>query len=103
MTIATIRPLAATLAAAMLLATPLAAQEAESFDIEAAECGDIMILSGIDRDTTLAFMHGYIVGKDGMTGSNATKLAEATDAFMVTCIDSPDANATQTLRDAVPE
>jgi len=77
------------------------AQEDAGFDVEKIECGDVMILSGIDRDTTLAFMHGYIVGKDGATSADAAKMANSTDGFLAQCIENPNANAIETMRAAM--
>lgn len=92
---------AMTLSAVLAFPAVLAAQDDKAFDILEIECGDVMILSGIDRDTTLAFMHGYLVGKDGHDSTKGAELANATDVFLAECIDKPNANAIETMRAAV--
>ena len=86
------------------IAQPLAlfAQDAEQpYDIETVTCADVMILSGIDRDTTLAFIHGYIVGASGESAFLASKLTDATDDFLDACIGAPDDMAVATMKAAI--
>ena len=74
--------------------------EAEiSKDLTNFICKDIMRTSGEDRDISLAFAHGYFLGKKGTTTYSPSKLGEATDEFIETCLDNPNANALKTLGD----
>lgn len=82
----------------------LSAQDAEEpYDIATVTCSDVMILSGMDRDTTLAFIHGFIVGTSGESAFMASKLADATDGFLEACIANPTDLAVATMRAAVEE
>ena len=60
-------------------------------------CRDVMILSGADRDTTIAFFHGYLIGKLGKTTVDLDKLTDSTEAFLNACLDNPKAKAVATL------
>jgi len=68
-----------------------------SKDITNFICKDLMRTSGEDRDIALAFAHGYLLGKKGTTTYSPSKLGEATDEFIETCLDNPKANALKTL------
>lgn len=91
--------------AAALCLSPLAALAQDSdeqpYDIETVTCADVMILSGMDRDTTLAFIHGYIVGASGESAFVASKLTDATDDFLDACIGAPDDMAIATMKAAI--
>lgn len=79
------------------------AQDDTSFDIKKVDCGDAMILSRIDRETTLAFMHCYIVGKDGASGTDAEKMANSTDGFLAQCVEKPNAHVLEVMRASISE
>lgn len=82
----------------MLSSTAWAQDDQQSYDITTVTCGDVMILSGMDRDTTLAFIHGFIVGASGEADFIASKLTDATVEFLDECIQTPDALAVETMR-----
>lgn len=75
----------------------------EQADLSDARCRDIMILSGLDRDVTIAFLHGYLVGKAGDTQVDSEKLTDSTEVFLHTCLDNPDAKALEVLSDSLAE
>ncbi len=79
---------------------PAAAQE-EPADVANLLCKEVMILSGADRDTTIAFVHGYILGKAGSSKVDLDKLTDATEAFLNNCVEAPNANAIETMEAAV--
>ena len=79
---------------------PAVAQE-QPADVASLLCKEVMILSGPDRDTTIAFVHGYILGKGGSSKVDLDKLTDATEAFLNTCVESPNANAIETMEAAV--
>jgi hypothetical protein len=71
----------------------------DSKDMNSFICKDIMRLSGENRDIAMAFVHGYFLGKKGSTTYKTDKLAAATDEFIETCLDNPNANALKTMGD----
>ena len=70
-----------------------------SKDLTSSACKDLMRYSGEDRVIALAFAHGYWLGKKGTTIYNPTKLGEASDELIETCLDNPNAKALKTLGD----
>jgi len=84
----------------VLGSTGVVSAEADiSKDLTNFICKDLMRTSGEDRDIALAFAHGYLLGKKGTTTYSPSKLGEATDEFIETCLDNPNANALKTLGD----
>jgi hypothetical protein len=92
--------LAVTAMIGLSAATPATAQE-EPADVAGLLCKEVMILSGPDRDTTIAFIHGYILGKAGSSTVDLDKLTDATEAFLNNCVEAPNANAIETMEAAV--
>ncbi|MEM1021896.1 MAG: HdeA/HdeB family chaperone [Sphingomonadales bacterium] len=96
-------------AAALTAASPVRAQDtandadsqSETIDISAALCRDMLLMSGLDRDVGIAFMHGYIVGQMGDTVIYPEKLTASVGAFLDTCLDDPNANALEKLKAAM--
>lgn len=62
-------------------------------DLKDSQCKDVMILSGEDREITIAFAHGYMLGKKNTTQYVPEELGKATDNFMDYCLDHPKENA----------
>ncbi len=60
-------------------------------------CKEVMRLSGSDRDISLAFAHGYMLGKKGTTQYEVEALAQITDEFIDYCLDHPAENALQSF------
>ena len=56
-------------------------------------CKDVMRLSGDDRENTLAFVHGYRLGKKNTTQFDVDELTELTDKFIDHCLDNPNDKA----------
>ncbi len=83
--------LAAACAAAVIAATPMvaAAQDASDRKVEQYACKDVMRESGTSRDTAIAFLHGFLLGKSGGSGFNLDSLTKQTDAFINHCLDNP--------------
>ena len=85
----------------MVTALPVPAGAAEDDgDLTTLTCKEVMILSGVDRDNTISFIHGYIVGKQGATDVDLDKLTDSTETFMNTCLDNPTAKAIPTMEAA---
>jgi HdeA/HdeB family len=45
------------------------------------------------REATVAFMHGYFLGKSNSVKFNVEKLLKHTDNFIDSCLDNPGAKA----------
>lgn len=84
-----------------VLAPVSALAQQDERDLDNIECREIMILSGLDRDTAIAFMHGYLVGQSDDTTFQLSRLTEATEIFLNDCLDKPDANAVSVMKDAL--
>jgi len=94
-------PMAAlTVLAVAALTLPAGAADDDDGDLTTLSCKDVMILSGADRDTTIAFIHGYITGKSGANDVDLDKLTDATEAFLNNCLDNPTAKAIPTMEAA---
>jgi hypothetical protein len=76
---------------ALLLGTAatMAAEPSKPRDLNDFLCKDVMILSGLDRDLSISFVHGYMLGKNKTTQYEIDKLAKITDAFLDYCLDHP--------------
>jgi len=66
-------------------------------DFGTLSCKDVMRLSGSDRDISLAFAHGFMLGKKGTTEYDVDALAKVTDQFIDYCLDHPAENALQSF------
>jgi len=56
-------------------------------------CKDVMRMSGSDRENTLAFVHGYRLGKKNTTQFQVDELTALTDKFIEHCLDNPNDKA----------
>jgi hypothetical protein len=89
---------AALTSAFLLGGAAIAAEEPSSQkDLSAFLCKDVMRLSGSDREISLAFAHGYMLGKKGTTQYDVEALAQITDQFIDYCLDHPAENALQSF------
>ena len=91
-----LRNLAAAAMTSMLFAGGLAfaAEEPSTQkDIKEFACKDVMRLSGSERENSLAFVHGYRLGKLNTTQYEIEALAAITDKFIDHCLDNPNDNA----------
>jgi hypothetical protein len=84
-----------TVVAALILASgatatlPAAAQDTGARTVEQYTCKDVMRDSGSARDTAIAFLHGFLLGKSGSNEFNLETLTKQTDAFIDQCLDNP--------------
>ena len=69
------------------LATDASAQDVRK--VSSYTCKDIMRDDGEGRDIALAFMHGYLLGKEGATEIDLAELGNHSDAFIEYCLDNP--------------
>jgi hypothetical protein len=70
-----------------------AGENASPNDLNDYLCKDVMRLSGDDRENTLAFVHGYRLGKKNTTQFDVAELSALTDRFIEHCLDKPNDKA----------
>jgi hypothetical protein len=76
----------------------IAAEDASTQkDLGTFMCKDVMRLSGSEREISLAFVHGYRLGKMDTTKYEIEALADLTDRFIDYCLDNPNDNALATF------
>lgn len=69
------------------------AEDTANRTVEQYTCKDVMRENGSNRDTSIAFLHGYLLGKSGGSEFNIETLAKQTDAFIDRCLDNPSEKA----------
>ena len=84
-------------AALWLPGTLSAAESNEMRRIDQVSCKDIMRTSGEDRVIALALLHGYLMGKRGVTTIDAVAMGQASDQFIEFCLDHPEDGALSTF------
>lgn len=78
----------------LIAASPAAlAQDTNNRTVEQYTCKEVMRESGPNRDTSIAFLHGYLLGKSGGSEFNIEVLTKQTDAFIDRCLDNPGEKA----------
>lgn len=88
------------LLATVLVATNpaiLLAQDSKDRRVEQYECRDIMRDSGVNRDVSVAFLHGYLLGKSGSSAFNLDAVKQQTDAFIEHCLSNPSEKAVDAM------
>ena len=82
-----------------LIAAPavVVAEDTASRTVEQYTCKNVMRESGSGRDTAIAFLHGYLLGKSGSSEFNVETLTKQTDAFIDRCLDDPTAKAEEVM------
>ncbi len=61
--------------------------------IEQYTCKDVMREYGANRDVTIAFLHGYLLGKSGSSTFDLDVLHKETSDFIEHCLDNPSEKA----------
>lgn len=69
------------------------AQDKGDRTIEQYACKDVMRDSGADRDVSIAFLHGFLLGKSGGAKFNVETLRKQSDLFVERCLDNPNEKA----------
>jgi hypothetical protein len=77
--------------------------EFEKYELNDVSCKDVMLLSGVDREAVISFVHGYLAGEAKKTVVDLIELGRATDTFMDRCLDSPTSKAFSTMRTILSE
>jgi hypothetical protein len=73
------------------------AQNANSRTIDQYSCKDVMREHGGNRDVTIAFLHGFLLGKSGSTTFDIDALHKQTSDFIEYCLDHPAEKAVDAL------
>lgn len=88
--------MSASVTAALLIggSSAMAADEPSAEqDLSTFQCQDVMRLSGSERENSLAFVHGYRLGKMNTTQYDIVTLAALTDRFIDYCLENPNEKA----------
>ena len=87
--------MAAAVTTALLIGGPAIAAEEPSAqkDLSTFQCKDLMRLSGSERENSLAFVHGYRLGKMNTTQYDIDALAALTESFIDYCLENPNEKA----------
>ena len=91
------------LAFVLLAATAVSPALADDGDKNLASytCKDIMLFSGKDRDIAISVLHGYVLGKSGITTFNSDAMSSGSDKFMDYCLDNPTKSALESMEKAM--
>jgi len=74
-----------------------AAQNANTRTTDQYTCKDVMREHGDNRDVTIAFLHGFLLGKSGSASFDIDVLHKQTSAFIEYCLDHPGEKAVDTM------
>jgi hypothetical protein len=72
---------------------PAPAHAANGRTVEQYTCKDVMREHGDNRDVTIAFLHGYMLGKSGGSAFDVDALHKQTRDFIERCLDNPNEKA----------
>ena len=82
---------------AMLGCGVTAAQAANTRTIDQYTCKDVMREHGDNRDVTIAFLHGFLLGKSGSATFDLDAMHKQTSDFIEYCLDNPSAKAVDAM------
>jgi hypothetical protein len=85
------------LAMVTIAASSTFAEEKGDRSVDQYTCKDIMRESGPSRDVSIAFVHGYLLGKANATTFNVGALHQQTEAFIGRCLDNPNEKALEAM------
>ena len=88
---------AAAIVFAVLSANCGIAQAANTRTIDQYTCKDVMREHGDNRDVTIAFLHGFLLGKSGSGTFDIDALHKQTSDFIEYCLDNPSAKAVDAM------
>jgi len=74
-----------------------AAQTANIRTVDQYTCKDVMREHGDNRDVTIAFLHGFLLGKSGNMAFDIDALHKQTSDFIEYCLDNPTAKAVDAM------
>jgi len=70
-----------------------ATQAANTRTIDQYTCKDVMREHGDNRDVTIAFLHGFVLGKSGSSSFDIDAMHKQTSDFIEYCLDNPTTKA----------
>jgi hypothetical protein len=73
------------------------AQGVSSRSIEQYSCKDVMREHGANRDVTISFLHGFLLGKSGSSTFDLDILHKQTSDFIERCLDNPAERAVDAM------
>ena len=76
---------------------PTLAQGVNSRTVEQYSCKDVMREHGSNRDVTIAFLHGFLLGKSGSSTFDLDTLHKQTSDFIEYCLDHPAERAVDAM------
>ena len=76
---------------------PASAQTKADRAVELFTCKDVMREPNVSRETAIAFLHGYLLGKSGSSHFNVEAMETQTNAFIEQCLDSPQNKAAEVM------
>lgn len=77
----------------------IAAEDDKNRTVEQYTCKDVMRETGSNRDASIAFLHGFFLGKGGSSSFNLDTLTKQTDTFIDNCLDNPGKKAVDVMAD----
>jgi hypothetical protein len=73
------------------------AQASDTRTVEQYTCKDVMREHGTNRDVTIAFLHGFLLGKSGSSTFDLDALHKQTSDFIEYCLDNPGERAADAM------
>jgi len=70
---------------------------ADQKGVDTFTCKDVMRSGDTDRDTTIAFLHGFLLAKAGGSKIDVEAMSKQTDSFVERCLDNPAEKAIDAL------
>lgn len=61
----------------------------ERLELTTVTCKDLLLMEGDQRDSTLVFFHGIMIGRNGSTLLDSEALSNTTDKVLEHCINKP--------------
>jgi hypothetical protein len=80
--------------------TSATAQDSGDRTLDQYTCKDILRENGAPREVAVAFLHGYLLAKEGSTKFNIGTLLKQTDAFIDHCLDNSKDKAIEAMMQA---
>ena len=77
-----------TLLGLVVAKTPVKAET--MLDITTITCKDLLLMEGDQRDSTLVFFHGVMLGRSQTTRLDSEKISNQTDKVLEMCIARPN-------------
>lgn len=72
-----------------MLQSPAIASEGEVVDMTHYLCKDVMRMTGEERSVTLGVLHGYMLGKKGVTSFAPATASKLSTDYIEHCLDNP--------------